>query len=160
MQSQPLYSTTPSLTPSSAISSPSQSMWFLHQEIDPSPAPPQAPSSSPRVSGACQDDARELAIRRPRFVERLSGVVEKLTGTHRQLLAEVAARKRPPVGAAAAYRHGQVHLQGAAARDQPRGDGADHKVGRPLAGLLLAGKGNRRLRRGSCDDVMRVREEG
>ncbi|RRT75626.1 hypothetical protein B296_00006349 [Ensete ventricosum] len=34
--------------------------------------------SSPRVSGACQDGAREFTRRRPRLAERLSGVAEKL----------------------------------------------------------------------------------
>ncbi|RZS25401.1 hypothetical protein BHM03_00058594 [Ensete ventricosum] len=35
--------------------------------------------SSPRVSGACQDGAREFAKRRRRLTGRLSGVAEKLT---------------------------------------------------------------------------------
>ncbi|RWV81582.1 hypothetical protein GW17_00056979 [Ensete ventricosum] len=35
--------------------------------------------SLPRVSGACQDGAREFAERRPRLAERLSGVTENLT---------------------------------------------------------------------------------
>ncbi|RWW76302.1 hypothetical protein BHE74_00015617 [Ensete ventricosum] len=34
--------------------------------------------SSPRVSGVCQDGAREFAGRRPRLAERLSRVAEKL----------------------------------------------------------------------------------
>ncbi|RWV95488.1 hypothetical protein GW17_00041883 [Ensete ventricosum] len=37
--------------------------------------------SSLRVSGVCQDGAREFAKRRPRFVGRLSGVAEKLVGS-------------------------------------------------------------------------------
>ncbi|RWV92103.1 hypothetical protein GW17_00045561 [Ensete ventricosum] len=36
--------------------------------------------SSPRVSGVCQDSAREFARRRPRLARRLSGVSEKLVG--------------------------------------------------------------------------------
>ncbi|RRT64857.1 hypothetical protein B296_00028433 [Ensete ventricosum] len=36
--------------------------------------------SSPRVSGACQDDTREFARRRPRLTGRLSGVAEKFAG--------------------------------------------------------------------------------
>ncbi|RZR82244.1 hypothetical protein BHM03_00008590 [Ensete ventricosum] len=36
--------------------------------------------SSPRVSGACQDGTRYFARRRPRLVERLSGVAKKLVG--------------------------------------------------------------------------------
>ncbi|RWV79481.1 hypothetical protein GW17_00059377, partial [Ensete ventricosum] len=136
--------------------------------------------SSPRVSGACQDDTREFAIRRPRFVERLSGVVEKLTGSALQAnhvsdgtydtLRTARCRQASKGGSrsqaqplAARRPQGQPIVrrpQGAAARDQPRGDDVDHKVGRPLVGLLLAGKGSRRLRWGRCDDVMRVREEG
>ncbi|RWW20065.1 hypothetical protein GW17_00015843 [Ensete ventricosum] len=34
--------------------------------------------SSPRVSGVCQDGAKEFAKRRPRLTGRLSGVAEKL----------------------------------------------------------------------------------
>ncbi|RRT59305.1 hypothetical protein B296_00043250 [Ensete ventricosum] len=34
--------------------------------------------SSPRVSGACQDSAREFIGRRPRLTGRLSGVAKKL----------------------------------------------------------------------------------
>ncbi|RWW55670.1 hypothetical protein BHE74_00037673 [Ensete ventricosum] len=34
--------------------------------------------SSPRVSGVCQDGAREFAGRKPRPTGRLSGVVERL----------------------------------------------------------------------------------
>ncbi|RZR98644.1 hypothetical protein BHM03_00028038 [Ensete ventricosum] len=34
-----------------------------------------------RVSGACQDGTREFARRRPRLIERLSGVAEKLIGS-------------------------------------------------------------------------------
>ncbi|RRT39871.1 hypothetical protein B296_00000662 [Ensete ventricosum] len=34
--------------------------------------------SSPRVSGVCQDGAREFTGRRPRLVGRLSGVAERL----------------------------------------------------------------------------------
>ncbi|RWV92763.1 hypothetical protein GW17_00044828 [Ensete ventricosum] len=37
--------------------------------------------SSLRVSGACQDDIREFAERRPRLIERLSGVAERLIGS-------------------------------------------------------------------------------
>ncbi|RWW61413.1 hypothetical protein BHE74_00031527 [Ensete ventricosum] len=37
--------------------------------------------SLPRVSGACQDGAREFAGRRPRLAGRLSGVAEKLAGS-------------------------------------------------------------------------------
>ncbi|RZR90884.1 hypothetical protein BHM03_00018897 [Ensete ventricosum] len=37
--------------------------------------------SSPRVSGVYQDGAREFAGRRPRLVERLSGVAKKLAGS-------------------------------------------------------------------------------
>ncbi|RRT66256.1 hypothetical protein B296_00007865 [Ensete ventricosum] len=33
------------------------------------------------VLGVCQDDARELARRRSRLIERLSRVAEKLTGS-------------------------------------------------------------------------------
>ncbi|RWW86966.1 hypothetical protein BHE74_00004223 [Ensete ventricosum] len=36
--------------------------------------------SSQKVSGVCQDDAREFAKRRPRLARRLSWVAEKLTG--------------------------------------------------------------------------------
>ncbi|RWW06585.1 hypothetical protein GW17_00030078 [Ensete ventricosum] len=36
--------------------------------------------SSPRVSGACQDDAREFTGRRLRLVGRLSRVAERLIG--------------------------------------------------------------------------------
>ncbi|RWV77225.1 hypothetical protein GW17_00061980 [Ensete ventricosum] len=36
--------------------------------------------SSPRVSGVCQDSAREFARKRPRLAGRLSGVTEKLVG--------------------------------------------------------------------------------
>ncbi|RWW46705.1 hypothetical protein BHE74_00047350, partial [Ensete ventricosum] len=36
--------------------------------------------SSPRISGVCQDGAREFARRRPRLAGRLSGVAEKLAG--------------------------------------------------------------------------------
>ncbi|RRT34054.1 hypothetical protein B296_00049276 [Ensete ventricosum] len=36
-----------------------------------------------RVSGACQDSAREFTRRRPRLVGRLSGVAEKLAGNNR-----------------------------------------------------------------------------
>ncbi|RWW11568.1 hypothetical protein GW17_00024816 [Ensete ventricosum] len=32
-----------------------------------------------RVSGVCQDDARVFAKRRPKLIERLSGIAEKLT---------------------------------------------------------------------------------
>ncbi|RWW41975.1 hypothetical protein BHE74_00052515 [Ensete ventricosum] len=35
----------------------------------------------PRVSGACFDDAREFARRRPRLAGRLSGVAERLAGS-------------------------------------------------------------------------------
>ncbi|RRT32518.1 hypothetical protein B296_00056479, partial [Ensete ventricosum] len=34
-----------------------------------------------------------------------------------------------------------------------KGDGDNHRGGRPLAGRLLAGKGSRRLRRGNDDDA-------
>ncbi|RRT33478.1 hypothetical protein B296_00057618 [Ensete ventricosum] len=34
-----------------------------------------------RVSGVCQDSARESVRRRPRLVGRLSGVAEKLNGS-------------------------------------------------------------------------------
>ncbi|RWV79810.1 hypothetical protein GW17_00059002 [Ensete ventricosum] len=37
--------------------------------------------SSPRVSGVCQDGAREFAGRRPRLARRLSGVADKLAGS-------------------------------------------------------------------------------
>ncbi|RWW08047.1 hypothetical protein BHE74_00047215 [Ensete ventricosum] len=37
--------------------------------------------SLPRVSGACQDGAREFAGRRPRLTGRLSGVAERLVGS-------------------------------------------------------------------------------
>ncbi|RWW17806.1 hypothetical protein GW17_00018243 [Ensete ventricosum] len=37
--------------------------------------------SSLRVSGVCQDDAREFAKRRPRLTGRLSGVAKKLVGS-------------------------------------------------------------------------------
>ncbi|RZS00994.1 hypothetical protein BHM03_00030793 [Ensete ventricosum] len=36
--------------------------------------------SSPRVSGVCQDGAREFARRRLRLTRRLSGLAEKLIG--------------------------------------------------------------------------------
>ncbi|RRT44670.1 hypothetical protein B296_00048566 [Ensete ventricosum] len=38
-----------------------------------------------------------------------------------------------------------------------RGDGADHKGGRPLAGRQPIGKGSRRLRKGT-NDTVRVKE--
>ncbi|RRT69500.1 hypothetical protein B296_00012449 [Ensete ventricosum] len=62
--------------------------------------------SLPRVSGVCQDGAREFARRRPRLAERLSRVAEKVVkssdgdspkgsgsslGTHREI-----ARRTPP----------------------------------------------------------------
>ncbi|RWW54519.1 hypothetical protein BHE74_00038895 [Ensete ventricosum] len=37
--------------------------------------------SSPRVSGACQDGAREFTERRQSLVKRLSGVAERLAGS-------------------------------------------------------------------------------
>ncbi|RWW48485.1 hypothetical protein BHE74_00045442 [Ensete ventricosum] len=37
--------------------------------------------SSPRVSGACQDDTREFTEGRPRLTGRLSGVAEILAGS-------------------------------------------------------------------------------
>ncbi|RZR85891.1 hypothetical protein BHM03_00012961 [Ensete ventricosum] len=37
--------------------------------------------SSPRVSRACQDGAMEFAGRRPRLIEKLSGIAEKLVGS-------------------------------------------------------------------------------
>ncbi|RRT52838.1 hypothetical protein B296_00020850 [Ensete ventricosum] len=37
--------------------------------------------SLPRVSGACQDSAREFAERRLRLARRLSGVAERLAGS-------------------------------------------------------------------------------
>ncbi|RWV87396.1 hypothetical protein GW17_00050605 [Ensete ventricosum] len=37
--------------------------------------------SSPRVSGACQDSAREFVKRRQRLAGRLSGVAKKLIGS-------------------------------------------------------------------------------
>ncbi|RWW41898.1 hypothetical protein BHE74_00052587 [Ensete ventricosum] len=42
--------------------------------------PQECIGSSSRVSRVCQDGIREFARRRPRLVERLSGVAEKLTG--------------------------------------------------------------------------------
>ncbi|RRT54440.1 hypothetical protein B296_00035909 [Ensete ventricosum] len=45
--------------------------------------------SSPRVSGACQDGAREFARRRPRLTGRLSGVAEKLVGSWEGLEVDV-----------------------------------------------------------------------
>ncbi|RRT70512.1 hypothetical protein B296_00000782 [Ensete ventricosum] len=39
--------------------------------------------SSPKVSGVCQDGTREFARRRPRLVERLSGVAEKVARNNR-----------------------------------------------------------------------------
>ncbi|RRT55344.1 hypothetical protein B296_00048512 [Ensete ventricosum] len=47
--------------------------------------------SSPRVSGACQDSVGEFARRRPRLVERLSRVAEKLTGSWEGLEVDVLA---------------------------------------------------------------------
>ncbi|RWW44186.1 hypothetical protein BHE74_00050077 [Ensete ventricosum] len=41
--------------------------------------------SSPRVSGPCQDDAREFIGRRPRLVEILSGVAERLARSIRKI---------------------------------------------------------------------------
>ncbi|RWV77897.1 hypothetical protein GW17_00061220 [Ensete ventricosum] len=38
--------------------------------------------SSLRVSGVCQDSAREFIRRRPRLARRLSRVAEKLAGTY------------------------------------------------------------------------------
>ncbi|RRT64673.1 hypothetical protein B296_00021313 [Ensete ventricosum] len=37
--------------------------------------------SSLRVSGACQDGVRKFTKRRPRLIEKLSGVAEKLAGS-------------------------------------------------------------------------------
>ncbi|RZS15254.1 hypothetical protein BHM03_00047067 [Ensete ventricosum] len=48
--------------------------------------------SSPRVSGVCQDSAREFARRRPRLARRLSGVSEKLVGR----LTMIGAMKLQP----------------------------------------------------------------
>ncbi|RRT64548.1 hypothetical protein B296_00009029 [Ensete ventricosum] len=47
--------------------------------------------SSPRVSRACQDGAREFARRRPRLAEKLSGVAEKLVGSWDGLVMDVLA---------------------------------------------------------------------
>ncbi|RRT61287.1 hypothetical protein B296_00014385 [Ensete ventricosum] len=45
--------------------------------------------SSPRVSGVCQDSAREFIGRRPRLVGRLSGVAEMLAGSWKGLEVDV-----------------------------------------------------------------------
>ncbi|RZS05101.1 hypothetical protein BHM03_00035567 [Ensete ventricosum] len=47
--------------------------------------------SSPRVSGVCQDSAREFAKRRLRLAGRLSGVAEKLTGSWDGLVMDILA---------------------------------------------------------------------
>ncbi|RWV99846.1 hypothetical protein GW17_00037230 [Ensete ventricosum] len=43
--------------------------------------PQECVESSSRVSGACQDGAREFARTRLRLTGRLSGIAEKLTGS-------------------------------------------------------------------------------
>ncbi|RWW61159.1 hypothetical protein BHE74_00031807 [Ensete ventricosum] len=48
--------------------------------------------SSPRVSGVCQDGAKEFAKRRPRLTGRLSGVAEKLVES-RNGLTMVGSKK-------------------------------------------------------------------
>ncbi|RZS11015.1 hypothetical protein BHM03_00042309 [Ensete ventricosum] len=45
--------------------------------------------SSPRVSGACQDGAREFTGRRRSLVKRLSGVAERLAGS-REVIANLS----------------------------------------------------------------------
>ncbi|RRT47270.1 hypothetical protein B296_00029381 [Ensete ventricosum] len=47
--------------------------------------------SSPKVSRACPDGTREFARRRPRLVERLSRVAEKLAGSSDD---EVGSRRK------------------------------------------------------------------
>ncbi|RZR89974.1 hypothetical protein BHM03_00017792 [Ensete ventricosum] len=51
--------------------------------------------SLPRVSGACQDGAREFAGRRPRLAGRLSGVAEKLAGSWEGLTTTEKRSYRP-----------------------------------------------------------------
>ncbi|RZR93392.1 hypothetical protein BHM03_00021882 [Ensete ventricosum] len=48
--------------------------------------------SSPRVSGVCQDGARDFARRRPRLTGILSGVVEKLVGSYDGLVIDIFAK--------------------------------------------------------------------
>ncbi|RWW55069.1 hypothetical protein BHE74_00038313 [Ensete ventricosum] len=48
--------------------------------------------SSPRVSGVCQDGAREFAGRRSRLVRRLSGVADRLAGSWEGLEVDVFGR--------------------------------------------------------------------
>ncbi|RWV78704.1 hypothetical protein GW17_00060278 [Ensete ventricosum] len=48
--------------------------------------------SSLRVSGVCQDGAREFAGRRPRLTGRLSGVAEKLVGSWEGLEVDVSGQ--------------------------------------------------------------------
>ncbi|RRT51747.1 hypothetical protein B296_00050922 [Ensete ventricosum] len=45
--------------------------------------------SSPRVSGVCQDSAREFARRRPRLTGRLSRVAERLVGSWEDLVMDL-----------------------------------------------------------------------
>ncbi|RWW45240.1 hypothetical protein BHE74_00048936 [Ensete ventricosum] len=59
--------------------------------------------SSPRVSGVCQDGAREFVRRRPRLTEKLSGVAEKLAGndvvgSHRSSLGDSSKGSESSLG--------------------------------------------------------------
>ncbi|RWW11030.1 hypothetical protein GW17_00025389 [Ensete ventricosum] len=54
--------------------------------------------SSLRVSGVCQDGAREFARRRPRLVRRLLRVVKKLTGSYDGLVMDFARRFTEGIG--------------------------------------------------------------
>ncbi|RRT47749.1 hypothetical protein B296_00053526, partial [Ensete ventricosum] len=56
--------------------------------------------SSPRVSGACQDGAREFIGRRSRLIRRLSGVAERLTrmGHRREFARRFAEAIEKPNG--------------------------------------------------------------
>ncbi|RZR95964.1 hypothetical protein BHM03_00024873, partial [Ensete ventricosum] len=58
---------------------------------------PECVGSSPRVSGVCQDGAKEFAKRRSRLAERLSAVAEKLAGSRdessRETRREIARKK-------------------------------------------------------------------
>ncbi|RWV92526.1 hypothetical protein GW17_00045087 [Ensete ventricosum] len=55
--------------------------------------------SSPRVSGACQDGAREFVGRRAKLVERLSRVAERLVGSWEVADAGLQEQDAPTTGA-------------------------------------------------------------
>ncbi|RRT50810.1 hypothetical protein B296_00037124 [Ensete ventricosum] len=50
--------------------------------------------SSPRISGACQVDARKFVRRRPRLAGRLSGVAEKLVGSIGKIVRNTPGDRR------------------------------------------------------------------